>query len=291
MVHWLKRAVKDFCNDSEDNSLRGAGNDKAWEEPIFGFSRGDDPLYDTLKKDIGVFYWTPLEIYKKTFPEETETTSDELTIISWILPHTQQTKRDQRKQTKYPSERWVRARIFGEQFNDKLRHFVVDILSKRGYHALAPVLSSLWAIRPSRRYGFASNWSERHAAFVSGLGTFGLCDGLITSIGKAVRSGSVIADICVQPTSRPYEDLHDYCLFYSKGRCRKCVGRCPAGAITEKGHDKDKCNIYIRSIVFPHNRSQYGLEGGGCGLCQSLVPCESKIPSSHSAVSREEVAN
>jgi epoxyqueuosine reductase QueG len=29
--------------------------------------------------------------------------------------------------------------------------------------------------------------SERHAAYAAGLGTFGLCDGLITSVGKAVR--------------------------------------------------------------------------------------------------------
>lgn len=172
-------------------------------------------------------------------------------------------------------------RIFGEQFSDKLRCFVVDILSNRGHNALAPVLSPLWATRPSKRYGLASNWSERHAAFVSGLGTFGLCDGLITPVGKAIRSGSVIADISIELTPRPYRALHDYCLFYTKGICRNCVDRCPAGAITEKGHDKDRCNDYIRSIISPHNRSQYGLEGGGCGLCQSLVSCESKIPSEY----------
>ncbi len=279
MIRWLRQSIKDFCNESEDNTLRDAGNEKAWGGGrIIGFSRGNDPLYDTLKEDIGAFYWTPIEIYRKTFPKENEVTSDKLTIVSWILPHTEQVKQDQRKQTKYPSERWVRARIFGEQFNDTLRQFVVDILSKRGYHALAPVLSPLWETRSSKRYGFASNWSERHAAFVSGLGTFGLCDGLITPVGKAIRSGSVIANISIEPTPRPYRGLHDYCLFYTKKTCRSCVDRCPAGAITEKGHDKDKCHDYIRSIVSLHNRSQYGLEGGGCGLCQALVPCESKIP-------------
>lgn len=291
MSRWLRQSIKDFCNESEHNTLRDAGNQKAWEEPIIGFSRGDDLLYDRLKEDIGAFYWTPLEIYRKTFPEEKEVTSDKLTIISWILPHTEQIKQDQRKQTKYPSESWVRARIFGEQFNDKLRCFVVDILSNRGYHALVPVLSPLWAIRTSKRYGLASNWSERHTAFVSGLGTFGLCDGLITPVGKAIRSGSVIADISIEPTPRPYRALHDYCLFYTKETCRNCVDRCPAGAITEKGHDKDRCNDYIRSIVSPHNRSQYGLEGGGCGLCQALVSCESKIPSEYDVRSVPDTTN
>ena len=37
----------------------------------------------------------------------------------------------------------------------------------------------------------ASTWSERHVAYVSGLGTFGLSGGLITAKGQAVRLGSV----------------------------------------------------------------------------------------------------
>jgi len=279
LAHWLEQAIKDFCDDSDDNTLRNADNKKAFAEPIVGFSGGDDPLYDVLKKDIGVFYWTPLEIYRKTFPKEKDVAPEELTIISWILPHTDQTKREQKRRRKYPSESWVRARIFGEQFNGKLRHFVMDILCKRGYHALAPVLSPLWARRASERYGFASNWSERHTAFVSGLGTFGLCDGLITPVGKAIRCGSVVANVSIEPTPRPYHDHHEYCLFYIKGICRKCMERCPAGAITRKGHDKEKCNNYIRSVVTPHNKAQYGLGHGGCGLCQSRVPCESRIPS------------
>lgn len=279
MAHWLKQAIEDFCDDSDDNTLRNADNKKAFAEPIVGFSGGDDPLYDVLKKDIGSFYWTPLEIYGKTFPKEKDVAPEELTIISWILPHTDQTKREQRRRRKYPSESWVRARIFGEQFNDKLRYFVMDILCKRGYHAFAPVLSPLWARTASEHYGLACNWSERHAAFVSGLGTFGLCDGLITSVGKAIRSGSVIANISIEPTPRPYHDHHEYCLFYTKGICRKCMERCPAGAITDEGHDKEKCNNYMRSVVTPHNKAQYGLGGEGCGFCQSRVPCESKIPS------------
>jgi epoxyqueuosine reductase QueG len=46
-----------------------------------------------------------------------------------------------------------------------------------------------WSRRPSEKYVFSSNWSERHAAYTAGLGTFGLCDGLITPLGKAMRVG------------------------------------------------------------------------------------------------------
>jgi hypothetical protein len=61
-----------------------------------------------------------------------------------------------------------------------------------------------WSREIYLRYGFASKWSERHAAYVSGLGTFSLCDGLITPVGIAIRYGSVVSRIPIQPASRPY---------------------------------------------------------------------------------------
>jgi len=139
------------------------------------------------------------------------------------------------------------------------------------------MLSPLWETKISKRYGFASTWSERHAAYASGLGTFGLCDGLITPKGKAMRCGSVVAHIKIPPTKRSYNDHHAYCLFFSEGICGKCIQRCPAGAITEKGHDKVKCEKHLQ-ITRDYVRSHFGFEGYGCGLCQTGVPCESKIP-------------
>lgn len=41
--------------------------------------------------------------------------------------------------------------------------------------------------------GISSNWSERHAAYVAGLGTFSLNDALITVNGIAHRVGSILS--------------------------------------------------------------------------------------------------
>jgi epoxyqueuosine reductase QueG len=188
------------------------------------------------------------------------------------------TKSDSRRETAFPSERWARARIYGEEFNRKISLHVVETLQAAGYAAVAPMLSSFFEIKQSKDYGFASTWSERHAAYASGLGTFGLCDGLITPKGKAMRCGSVIAHIDIPPTSRPYHDHRAYCLFFTKGVCGKCIQRCPAGAITEAGHDKVTCEHYLLPTTADYVRSHFGFDGYGCGLCQTGVPCESKIP-------------
>jgi len=277
LAEWLETTIKDFISKSPENTLQNRDSEKAWADPLVGFSRGDDPLYQDYKQKIGAFYWTPLEIFAQTFPE-LGIGPDQLTVISWVLPQAEATKSDNRRQTVYPSERWARARIYGEEANIKLREHVVRVLQESGFEAVAPMLSPLWKQRKSDRYGLASTWSERHAAYASGLGTFGLCDGLITPTGKAMRVGSVVARIQIPPTTRPYTDHRAYCLFFSKGICGNCVQRCPVGAITEEGHDKLKCLNHIRQASAEHVKSHYGFDGYGCGLCQTGVPCESKIP-------------
>jgi hypothetical protein len=273
---WVEGTIKDFVNESPENTLRNEANEKAWGKPLVGFSSGDDPLYDFYKEDIGSFFLTPVEWFEATFPG-TETQDEGLTVISWILPQTETTKAEHRLPRNMPTERWARARIYGEAFNDKLRGHVVKKLNEAGYKAVSPMLSPLWSRETSEKYGFASNWSERHAAYASGLGTFGLCDGLITPKGKAMRAGSVIASMVIQPSVREYEDHHAHCLYYAKGTCMECVDRCPAGAISEAGHDKERCSKYVRATR-KYVESNFGFNGYGCGLCQTGVACESKIP-------------
>lgn len=277
LASWIEQIIQDFIVKSPENTLQNKADDRAFDPPLVGFSSGDDPIYETYKEVVGPFHWTPLQIFTQTF-REMVVTPEELTVISWILPQTGATKADNRKQSVYPAESWARARIFGEQVNEKLRRHVVAVLQKNGYPALAPALSDQWARKESEKYVFASTWSERHAAYAAGLGTFGLCDGLITPRGKAIRTGSVVARIKIAPTPRPYTDHHAYCLFYTQGICGECIDRCPVGALSQAGHDKIKCRNHIRPVTADYVKTHYGFDGYGCGLCQTKVPCESKIP-------------
>ncbi len=267
--------IRDFIRHTPDNTLKNETGEPAWDEPLIGFSRGEDPLYKKFKDDIGEFFWTPAEIFRETFHIEPQ----DLTVISWILPQTKATKTDNRKAKTYPSERWSRSRLFGEQANIALACHVVVTLQQAGVKAVAPDRSPLWQWQTSERYGLASNWSNRHAAYAAGLGTFGLCDGLITPKGKALRCGSIVAEIDIKPTPRPYNDHHAYCLYYARnGKCGKCIPRCPAGAMSEDGHDKLKCRNYLYDVLADYAQSHYGFSSYGCGLCQTGVPCESRIP-------------
>ncbi len=274
---WLTELIADFIESSPENTLQNQANEKAFETPLVGFASGDDPIFQSYKEHVGPFHWTPVEIFRQCFPEPEVTPSD-LSVISWILPQTPMTKADNRKETTYPAERWARARIFGEEVNEKLRRHVVQALIDSDYPAVAPSLTSQWEMKMSDAYGFASTWSERHAAHACGLGTFGLCAGLITPRGKAMRTASVVARLQLPATPRPYSDHQQYCLFFTKGICGKCIKRCPVGAITEAGKDKNVCRQHLRPTTAEYVKTHYGFDGYGCGLCQTGVPCESRIP-------------
>jgi len=274
---WLAEHIQEFCRTSPENNLKNKENDRACDEPLVGFSNGADPLYEFLQKDIGSPYMVPIEIFRKSFPD-TNAKAGDLTVISWILPNIPATIADNIKETALPSERWARAKHFGSRFDKILSQRVIDILNQAGYMAVAPQYTLFCTVGMSRKYGFASVWSERHAAYVSGLGTFGLCDGLITPKGKAMRCGSVIARVVVPSTPRPYTDPYAYCLYYAKETCGKCITRCPAGAISEKGHDKQLCHEYLMGITSPYVKTQFGIDDYGCGLCQTGVPCDIRNP-------------
>lgn len=277
----IRKHITDSLAAKIHNEIEPNSSIPAFGKPIVGIAAGDDPLFAFIKEDIGRdFYWTPADAFTLAFPE-IKISPGQLSVISWILPHTKKTKEAQRKMDALPSREWSLARHYGEKVNERLRYSLVEYFTKNKIAATAPVLLDQWNRHLSKNYGYASSWSERHAAHVCGLGTFSLSDGLITSVGKAVRVGSVIVHKKLPPTPREYSSHNEWCLFYTTGKCLACARRCPAGAISAKGHDKEKCKKYIRSITAKYvEEEQLGFRVNSCGLCQTKVPCEARNPTS-----------
>jgi len=275
---WIRTTIEDFVASPANDMHIASGPEPAFGPPLVGFAAGSDRLWEDYKQHVGEFHWTPLEAFGLGFPDE-HPAAGELTVVNWVLPQTTATRKDQRQQTEVPSERWARSRIMGEQFvNDGLRKHVVEALAGLGVQAVAPVLLPQWSRVDSDRYVFASKWSERHAAYAAGNGTFGLCDGLITPKGKSMRTGSVVVRAALPATVRPYSSHREYCLFFNSGTCGKCIERCPAGALSPQGHDKPLCRAYVQGVTRQYVNSTFHFDGYGCGFCQVGVPCESGIP-------------
>jgi len=273
---WFRTRIDEFIA-SPDNTLGNSQGDRAFERPLLGFASGADSLFDFFRKDIGDFYLTPMDAFEKVFPGS-GCSSRELTVVSWILPHIPQTREDNRKEKHFPSERWALGKYSGLQVNIRLQKYLVENLGKLQIQAMIPCSPPHWSEKISGKYSYASSWSERHAAHAAGLGTFGLCDGLITPLGKAMRCGSIIARMEIPPTPRPYHSHTEYCLYLNRGTCGICMSRCPVGAISPEGHDKEKCKAHVDGDCVDYSKRHFHIDVNVCGLCQTRVPCESRIP-------------
>jgi epoxyqueuosine reductase QueG len=248
-----------------------------FDEPLIGFAAASDPLFADYKQLIGEFHQTPDQVLAGACGAEARAA----TVISWVLPITLETRESNRRESVFPSPAWARTRNFGEQFNAALRRHLVSWLEERGHLAVAPQLAAGWQEFSETPVGIASSWSERHAAYAAGLGTFSLNDALITPKGIAHRLGSVVTDLTLVPTPRPYPDHRHNCLYYREESCSMCVSRCPVGALSRAGgHDKAACSRYVYQTVVQAVAEEYGVTSTGCGLCQTKVPCEGGIPPS-----------
>lgn len=273
MEERIRAELGRFVRESPLNRFPGS-DEPYFGEPLVGFAAADDPIFSDYKRIIGNFHRTPGEVMTSVFGEDGRAAS----VICWILPITLRTRESNRRETMYPSRAWTQTRNFGGQCNSALRRHLVAWLEGQGRQAVAPQMAPTWQEYSSSPSGIASTWSERHACYAAGLGTFSLSDALITPKGIAHSCGSVVTDLPLAPTPRSYPHFRYNCLFYREGSCGLCIPRCPAGALSREGHDKVVCGRYVYGTVVTEVAEQYGVQHTGCGLCQTGVPCEGQIP-------------
>jgi len=274
--------IKKQVRESELNNfaIMGEKDEHMWEEDVMvGFSRGDDPYYEFLKADIGEFHWSPAEAFD--LGKKEKSSSKNLCVISIAFCQAQKTKELNAKETKEPTHRWLVSRSQWENVIEDISEKIVDEIESQGVKAVAIDHIREFSRARSEKYGIASKWSHRHVAFASGLGTFGLSDGLITKKGKAVRFTTIIIESDIEADVREYEKHNEWCKFMQDGSCGDCIRRCPINAITKDGHDKEACQKYIlylrdkyieKKVIKPDDMS------AGCGLCQAGVACQDRAP-------------
>ncbi|NLO97399.1 MAG: epoxyqueuosine reductase [Peptococcaceae bacterium] len=249
----LTDEIAGFVDNSRLNAADEIGLKRIFDCPIIGVAEAQDPMFVQLQNPdvVGPHHLLPGDWLKNA-----------KSVLSYFLPFSKEVREANSGQG-LPAIEWVYARIEGEIFNNALRNYIVDLVARNGGKAIAPALDSRFAVVDRR-----SNWSERHIAYIAGLGTFGLSKSLITKKGCAGRFGSVVMDLQLPPTPREYNGIYDYCTM-----CGECIMRCPSNAITQQGKDCSICSDYLDKEIMPRFSPRYG-----CGKCQTAVPCECGLP-------------
>ena len=213
-------------------------------EPIVGFADVSSPRIRGLKESVSAFHLMPEEV----LPEAA-------IILSYFLPFTKEAGECNRKGT-FPSQQWADLYNATNALIAEINDALVFRLQEMGVAAAVPAGGFDTELLMSR-------WSQRHIAEAAGLGTFGLNNMLITRAGSMGRFGSVVTALN-EPADLP--ETEERCLAKAGGLCRVCVNRCPTGALTETGFDRQKC--YAVCL-----QAEEMLGADVCGKCAVAVPC------------------
>lgn len=270
--------IADFLRDSGRNRVAGelAINEKMvgleiFDSPLVGVAAADHPAFRELRRDgvVGPHFLLP----EQWLPGARS-------VVSFFLPFSERVRTANRTDREEPAPEWLHGRIEGQKAIDSLSAYLVERLREEGAYAVAPSVDVRFRSCAKDNtvfldcdgsplpVSFSSNWSERHVAYVCGLGSFGLSKGLITRKGVAGRFGSVVTRAPVPPDNVIAANVYENCTM-----CGACVRNCPAGAITiEKGKDHIRCAEFLE-VTKNKYQPRYG-----CGKCQTGVPCERAIP-------------
>ena len=264
---FLKDCVAAF-RETQGNTvdIPGIGEVVLFDEPLIGFASADDDLFEQYRRP---------EIIGENFYAPGQWLPSAETVAAFFLPFSETVRASNRADKWEPSLEWLYARIEGQTFINRYMDALRSRIEERGAEVCVPGRDERFGSRreATEENGLAdfhvdSRWSERHAAYACGLGTFGLSRGLITKKGTAGRFASLIVSEKWEADKREYTGVYDYCI-----RCGACARNCPAGAISpEAGKNNILCDTYATKL------KEKFAPRYGCGKCQVGVPCEHRAP-------------
>ena len=237
--------VRAWFQDRIAERVVRAGAATTYRDPLVGFARAGDPRFEALRRRVPG-HLAPHDLLPRA-----------RTVCAFFLPFHPQVVRANASGSA-ASEVWARAYVETNALLADVCASLVDSLREMGVGAAwEPPTHNFDPVR------LVSAWSHKSAAYIAGLGRFGHHHMLITKAGCAGRLGSLALDADLEPT-RPARG--SYCAF-DRG-CRACVRRCPVGALTEEGLDRQRC--YAQCLANDARFSKWLADV--CGKCV-IGPC------------------
>ncbi len=230
--------------------VAGAQTRTRYRPPLVGFATANDPAWRVIRERVNPDHLLPMDILPGA-----------QTVAAFFVPFSYRVVTENWRHF-YVSPEWVQAYVETNALLEDICRGLERLLADKG----------IWAAHQAPTHNFdpetlRAPWSHKSAAYVAGLGEWGLHHMLITQRGCAGRFGSLVLDAVIPPTPRPNAL---YCGFYRDGSCTQCVKRCPVGALTVNGLDKERCYRVCLETDMVY-RNQFGTSDV-CGKC-ATGPC------------------
>lgn len=243
LVETIKRYLDRFCRDNE--------LDPVWGEPIVGFGDARSPRFAELRTLVHPDHYLPEDI----LPGAT-------TVVSYYLPFTKDVARGNISGD-LASPEFAYTVALTNSIAMELADEVATDIRAYDYEAEIPEWGRIDG-------DIVSRWSQRHVAYLCGMGTWGINNMIITDEGCCGRFFSIVTNLDVEPDPIPEEER---CSYRRDGSCGVCMQKCRAHAITPGGFDRWACDRHGDEA-----RRRYG----GLNVCSKCIvgmPCSFRNPS------------
>lgn len=240
----IRRYIERFCRENDLESV--------WGDPIVGFGDARSPLFSELKTLVHPEHYMPDDI----LPGAT-------IVVSFYLPFDKDIARSNIS-GEVASPEFAYATALTNSIAEDLTDTVATDVRAYDYEAELPPDAS-------RIEGdIVSRWSQRHVAYICGMGTYGKNNMIITRSGCCGKFYSFVTNLDVEPDPIPETER---CSFKRDGSCGVCMQKCRIKAITPGGFDRWACDRNGDTA-----RARYsGLNV--CSKCIVGMPCSFRDPS------------
>jgi len=251
----LKEKIENFVKNYIKTYSAATHTATKWEEPLIAFADANDPLFAKLKEVADANHALPADLLDNA-----------KTVIAYFIPFTKETTLSNSKGTR-ASKEWAIAYIETNQLIANVNEALSKMLNTCGFKAATTP--------PTHNFDekkLTSPWSNKHIAFIAGLGKFGIHHMIITEKGCCGRIGSIVTDAKIAPTKRTN---NEFCLNKTRGACSLCAEKCVFGALAINDFDRHKC--YAQCLKNAQTYSELGW-ADVCGKCVANVPCSFTNP-------------
>jgi epoxyqueuosine reductase QueG len=225
-------SLENWITETIHRMVSEAGAAASYRPPLVGFVSADDPRFDALRRDVEPTHMRPQDLLPGA-----------RVVLSYFLPFARWVVKANAREREAVAREWAVAYVETNALIGRITARLIEELAERGVRAAGEPATSNFD--PTT---LVCRWSHKSVAVIAGLGSFGLHHMVITDAGCAGRFGSLVLDADLSVVETPPE-TKERCLYFQDGSCQACVARCPAGALSETGLDKQRCWARCREVA------------------------------------------
>lgn len=224
-----------------------------YRDPVIGFVAADDPNFDSLSE---------LTAYNHLMPDDI--LPGACSVVCFFLPFAAEISHANEQGKEQVAREWAVAYQDTNTLVGQITSRLIELLSKYGIQAVAEPATGNFDESELR-----SHWSHKSIAVLSGIGSFGLHQLVITDAGCVGRFGSIVIGAEL-PIEKPAPK--ERCEYFESGSCLDCVVGCPVNAISEdEPFDRYACRKQCTKNA--NDFLDLGDKVRVCGKCAVIGPC------------------